>query len=414
MNVSGRQLARPDFPDVVASALGDSGVDPERLCLEITETVLLDSSEAPSATLAALKDLGVKLALDDFGTGQSSLAYLRRLPLDILKLDRSFIEELDDLGRDIAIVSAVLDMARSLGITVVAEGVETEKQAACLRALDCELAQGFLFAHASPVLRNGAGLPRALARRAPRPQGRGRLSAPARTAAAGTRRPGPPGRAGRGRASCASPCARATARGPRASPAPAAPRPTASRWMPSATGFSPPASRASSGVSSSVEAQPAGQRLPLGHQPQARRERGLGSQPAGQLGRREPARLGQPGDRRLQVVHRLQLLHAVVQRVQGRQERGGLGADGLDLLAAERRSRPRLRPPPPHLGGIGFHQRQRPVQVHRRARRPGARRGPPGGSGKSSSRSARANPSDASARSARGTASGATSRSVSA
>ena len=99
---------------MVASALADSGVDPERLCLEITETVLLDSSDArPHAD--ALKDLGVKLALDDFGTGQSSLAYLRRLPLDILKLDRSFIEELDDVGRDIAIVSAVLDMAQEPG-----------------------------------------------------------------------------------------------------------------------------------------------------------------------------------------------------------------------------------------------------------------------------------------------------------
>ena len=112
VNVSGRQLARPEFPEVVASALADSGVRPERLCLEITETVLLDSSDAPVRSLDAVKDLGVKLALDDFGTGQSSLSHLRRLPLDILKLDRSFIEELDDLGRDIAIVSAVLDMAQ--------------------------------------------------------------------------------------------------------------------------------------------------------------------------------------------------------------------------------------------------------------------------------------------------------------
>lgn len=154
VNVSGRQLARPEFPETVASALADSGVPPERLCLEITETVLLDSSETPIRSLDAVKDMGVKLALDDFGTGQSSLSYLRKLPLDVLKLDRSFIEELDDVGRDVAIVSAVLDMARSLRLTVVAEGVETEKQAACLQGLDCELAQGFLFAHATPELQS--------------------------------------------------------------------------------------------------------------------------------------------------------------------------------------------------------------------------------------------------------------------
>ncbi len=153
VNVSGRQLARPEFPDVVASALADSGVAPGRLCLEITESVLLlDSSGTPIRSLDAVKELGVKLALDDFGTGQSSLSYLRRLPLDVLKLDPTFIEELDDVGRDVAIVSAVLDMARSLSLVVVAEGVETEKQATCLRGLDCGLAQGFLFAHATPEL----------------------------------------------------------------------------------------------------------------------------------------------------------------------------------------------------------------------------------------------------------------------
>jgi diguanylate cyclase (GGDEF)-like protein len=152
VNVSGRQLARPEFADLVGDVLSTSGIKPERLCLEITETVLLDFSDIPIRTLDALKAMGIKIALDDFGTGQSSLAYLRRLPLDVLKLDRSFIEELDDIGRDVAIVSAVVDLARSLKLTVVAEGVETDKQAACLRALDCQLAQGFLFSPARPAM----------------------------------------------------------------------------------------------------------------------------------------------------------------------------------------------------------------------------------------------------------------------
>jgi diguanylate cyclase (GGDEF)-like protein len=152
VNLSGRQLARPEFCGLVAEVLEQRGVDPARLCLEITETVLLEAAGTPVRTLSQLKRLGVQVALDDFGTGHSSLSHLRRLPLDIVKLDRSFIEELDDVGRDVAIVSAVLDMARSLGLRVAAEGVETEKQAACLRALDCELAQGFLFSAARPEL----------------------------------------------------------------------------------------------------------------------------------------------------------------------------------------------------------------------------------------------------------------------
>ena len=150
VNLSARQLSRADLVDAVAAALASSGLDPDRLWLEITESVLMEDADTAVAALRRLRALGVHLSVDDFGTGYSSLAYLRRFPVDSLKVDRSFVAGLTDDPEDSAIVEAVVSMAHSLKLSVVAEGVETDEQLARLRALGCELAQGFLFAAPVP------------------------------------------------------------------------------------------------------------------------------------------------------------------------------------------------------------------------------------------------------------------------
>ncbi|MGI9601758.1 MAG: EAL domain-containing protein [Acidimicrobiales bacterium] len=147
VNLSGRELADPDCVDTVTGILESTGANPELLILEITETVLLEDLDHACATLRDLRDLGVRIAIDDFGTGYSSLTYLRRFPADVVKIDRSFMGELEsDEGIDSSIVAMVLALGRSLDLEVVAEGVENEDQLARLRELDCELVQGFLFA----------------------------------------------------------------------------------------------------------------------------------------------------------------------------------------------------------------------------------------------------------------------------
>ncbi|MDX6722058.1 MAG: hypothetical protein QOD73_462, partial [Solirubrobacteraceae bacterium] len=151
VNVSGRQLAAPGFAAEVAGIAERSGLMAGTLGLEITESVLIEEADAPMAALAELRRHGLRLSLDDFGTGYSSLSYLKRFPLDCLKLDRSFISDLGVSEQDRAIVEAVVSMARTLGLDVVAEGVETERQLAELRALDCPFAQGYLFARPLPA-----------------------------------------------------------------------------------------------------------------------------------------------------------------------------------------------------------------------------------------------------------------------
>jgi EAL domain-containing protein (putative c-di-GMP-specific phosphodiesterase class I) len=145
VNLSPRQVG-PHLVDAVASAVTETGLEPERLALEITESVLLEDSAAARGTLKALKALGVALVLDDFGTGFSSLGYLKRLPLDGLKIDRSFVDGLGRDADDSAIVSAVAGMAGALGLTMIAEGVETLAQVTELRRLECQRAQGYHFA----------------------------------------------------------------------------------------------------------------------------------------------------------------------------------------------------------------------------------------------------------------------------
>jgi diguanylate cyclase len=121
-------------------------LDPKRLVFELTETAFADESEQVERAVAELRELGVQLALDDFGTGYASLSYLRRLPFQSLKLDRSFVAGLGDGGVDAALVTAAIAMGQAMGMAVVAEGVECEQQAAALGEMGCRLAQGYLFA----------------------------------------------------------------------------------------------------------------------------------------------------------------------------------------------------------------------------------------------------------------------------
>jgi diguanylate cyclase (GGDEF)-like protein len=146
VNVSARQLISPNFREIVANVLAATNMDPAALVLEITENLFVEDSERTTRTLVDLKELGIRIALDDFGTGYSSLSYLRRLPIDILKIDQSFIA---DIGRGTtgdAIVAAVTNLAHVFGLTVTAEGVETRTQHNQISLIGCESAQGFFYA----------------------------------------------------------------------------------------------------------------------------------------------------------------------------------------------------------------------------------------------------------------------------
>jgi diguanylate cyclase (GGDEF)-like protein/PAS domain S-box-containing protein len=150
VNVSAIQLSDPDFVGVVAEVLAETGLDPALLSLELTEGTVMTDVNVAAARLAELKELGVRLSIDDFGTGYSSLARLRCFPIDELKIDRSFVSQLEVSAEDVAIVEAVLSVGRALGCSVVAEGVETPAQRAILASLDCDQAQGWLWSPAVP------------------------------------------------------------------------------------------------------------------------------------------------------------------------------------------------------------------------------------------------------------------------
>jgi diguanylate cyclase (GGDEF)-like protein/PAS domain S-box-containing protein len=150
VNLSARQLAHPGIVEHVVEALDSTGLPAARLWLELTETALFEEADAPLPVLHELKALGVLLVLDDFGTGYSSLAYLQRFPLDALKIDRAFVAEMTEDPRAAALVEAIATMARSLGLTVVPEGIETEAQREALLALGCRYGQGFLFGRPAP------------------------------------------------------------------------------------------------------------------------------------------------------------------------------------------------------------------------------------------------------------------------
>jgi diguanylate cyclase (GGDEF)-like protein/PAS domain S-box-containing protein len=143
VNLSGRQLVDAGIVATVAGVLESNRLDPSALWLEMTESVLMDDSVSASSTLAAIHDLGVKLAVDDFGTGYSSLVYLRRFPVDALKLDQTFVAGVDQHAEDATIVESVIELAHALGLTAIAEGVETAGQLAALEAMGCDLGQGY-------------------------------------------------------------------------------------------------------------------------------------------------------------------------------------------------------------------------------------------------------------------------------
>jgi len=151
VNVSMRQFAHDDFVTSVADTLAATGLDPAALCLEVTESMLLDDVSHAVRTLLGLKDLGVAIAIDDFGTGYSSLANLRRFPVDVLKIDRSFVEHLASEPEESAILAAVAELGRALGVAIVAEGVETEAQLAELQRLGITSWQGYLFSRPRPA-----------------------------------------------------------------------------------------------------------------------------------------------------------------------------------------------------------------------------------------------------------------------
>jgi len=151
VNVSVRQFRHPDFVDMVMAAIKQTGIRPHNLKLELTESLLADRMEIAIAKMGTLKALGVTLALDDFGMGYSSLSYLKRLPLDQLKIDKSFIADVFSDPNDAAICSAIISLAQSLGLDVIAEGVETEAQRSFLAEQGCGYYQGFLFCPPLPI-----------------------------------------------------------------------------------------------------------------------------------------------------------------------------------------------------------------------------------------------------------------------
>ncbi|NLD76687.1 MAG: EAL domain-containing protein, partial [Acidimicrobiales bacterium] len=148
VNISAKQVNHPDLFGSLVTILDQTGADPESLCLELTETAVMADADLSLEVLGKIAALGVQLAIDDFGTGYSSLSYLKRLPMHVLKVDRSFIDGLDRSLDDVAIVEAVISLASTLGLTVTAEGIESEDQLAVLKDLGCPYGQGWLFSKA--------------------------------------------------------------------------------------------------------------------------------------------------------------------------------------------------------------------------------------------------------------------------
>jgi EAL domain-containing protein (putative c-di-GMP-specific phosphodiesterase class I) len=151
VNISGRHLQHGELSHDVAQALGESGLEPGNLVIELTESTIMSNTDANLERFHRLKALGVRLAIDDFGTGYSSLSYLHRFPIDILKIDRSFVSSLTNSDNGPELARAVVTLGETLGLETVAEGIELEPQVAALLALGCVAGQGFLFARASSL-----------------------------------------------------------------------------------------------------------------------------------------------------------------------------------------------------------------------------------------------------------------------
>jgi diguanylate cyclase (GGDEF)-like protein/PAS domain S-box-containing protein len=150
VNVSATQLLDPSFCDVVRNVLAETALEPGALLLELTESIVMDDSEATAMRLRRLKDLGVRLAIDDFGTGYSSLSYLSKLPIDVLKIDKAFVDRVHEGGASLELVRVIVGIGRTFHLETIAEGVELQQQAAALRTVGCVLGQGFFFAMPQP------------------------------------------------------------------------------------------------------------------------------------------------------------------------------------------------------------------------------------------------------------------------
>ncbi|HEX8788246.1 MAG TPA: EAL domain-containing protein, partial [Telluria sp.] len=150
VNLSARQFAEPGLVREIACVLEETGLAPTSLEIEITESLVMDDIEGAIRTMLELKGMGVKLSIDDFGTGYSSLSYLRRFPVDVLKIDRSFVRDIPFCEDDAALVAAIIELARGLRMRVIAEGVENEAQLDYLKRRGCDEVQGHVFARAAP------------------------------------------------------------------------------------------------------------------------------------------------------------------------------------------------------------------------------------------------------------------------
>jgi EAL domain-containing protein (putative c-di-GMP-specific phosphodiesterase class I) len=150
VNLSALQLSRLDLAETVERVLGETGLEGTRLTLDITETVYVQVLAANTAILDRLRDLGVRFSIDDFGTGYSSLSYLKRLPADAIKIDKAFVDGLGKDVEDTAVIRMIIELAHTLGLEVIAEGVETEEQVALLKEMGCDLAQGYHFSKPLP------------------------------------------------------------------------------------------------------------------------------------------------------------------------------------------------------------------------------------------------------------------------
>jgi diguanylate cyclase (GGDEF)-like protein len=150
VNISARQFQQPSFLERIVAILDETGLDPVRLELELTETSIMENANGAADILGQLRDLGVRIAIDDFGTGYSSLSYLKKLPIDTVKLDRSFVSEATTDSNDAALVMAIITLAHNLKLKVIAEGIETEEQKTFLRLLRCDEGQGYLFGKPMP------------------------------------------------------------------------------------------------------------------------------------------------------------------------------------------------------------------------------------------------------------------------
>jgi EAL domain-containing protein (putative c-di-GMP-specific phosphodiesterase class I) len=151
VNVSARQFADARFAGTVRHAIAASGLEPQAVMLELTESAFLRRDERLHAELAELKGIGVKLAIDDFGTGYSSLSYLRDLPIDVVKMDKTFVEGIADSDQRLALAEGIVQIARTLSLDVIAEGIETEVQRDLLTSMECHYGQGFLLAMPMPL-----------------------------------------------------------------------------------------------------------------------------------------------------------------------------------------------------------------------------------------------------------------------